>query len=247
MDRRKLLLIMAVVVALVGAGLVFVYAKGADSRAAEAYRPVTVFVAAQDIAVGESFDQALANQKITSREIPENVRVGTAVTTVDELRGQSANARIDAGEQILTSNYGGENTATVLAIPDGMIAVAVQLSDTARVAGFVGAGSEVVVWLNAALPGADGSTDGDMSTRVLLDRAQVIAAGSTSTQNTTNEDGTSTVPEQMPRALLTLALSQEDAERVQLASRVGELSFGLLTPESDVKPSKGLDVDSLFR
>ncbi len=234
---------MAVVVALVGAGLVFVYAKGADSRAAEQYRPVSVFVATQDIAVGESFDQALASQKITQRDIPENVRVATAVTSVEELAGQSANARIDAGEQILTSNYGGENTATVLAIPDGLMAVSVQLSDTARVAGFVGAGSEVVIWLNGALD-EEGSK---MSTRVLLDRAQVIAAGSTSTQNTTNEDGTSTVPEQMPRALLTLALSQEDAERVQLGSRVGELSFGLLTSESKVKPTKGLDVDSLFR
>jgi pilus assembly protein CpaB len=241
MDRRKLLLVIAVVVALIGAGLVFLYAKGADARAAQAYDPVRVFVAQQDILVGESFDAALAAQKIVERELPSAARVPSAIETVEVLAGQSANGTIAAGEQILTSNFGGQGVNSALAIPPGQVAVSIQLSDTARVAGFVNAGSNVAVWLTMS-----DAESGDTTTRLLLDRVEVIAVGSTSTQTTTSADG-STVAEQMPRTMITLAVDQEDAERVQLASASGDLAFGLLTDKSKVKPSKGITTDSLFR
>ena len=241
MDRRKLLLVVAVVVALLGAGLVFVYAKGADSRAAQAYDPVTVYVAQQDIAVGESFDTALSTQKIVAQELPATARVPSAIDTVEQLAGQTANTNIAAGEQILVSNYGGEGGTSPLAIPAGMVAVSVQLTDTARVAGFVNAGSEVVIWLTQ-----QADEDGPTRTRLLLDRVQVIAVGSTSTQTTTSADGTAVV-EQMPRTLVTFAVKQEDAERIKLGATVGELELGMLTDKSGVKPTKGLKADSIFR
>ena len=241
MDRRKLLLVVAVVVALLGAGLVFVYAKGADSRAAQAYDPVTVYVAQQDIAVGESFDTALSTQKIVAQELPATARVPSAIDTVEQLAGQTANANIAVGEQILTSNFGGETTNSALAIPAGMVAVSVQLTDTARVAGFVNAGSEVAVWMTRA------DEEGATRIRLLLDRAKVIAVGSTSTQPVTATDGTGAVVEQMPRTLLTFALKQADAERVKLAATIGELELGMLTDKSGVKPTKGTAADSIFR
>lgn len=248
MDRRKLLLVVAVVVALIGAGLVFLYAKGADDRAAEAYRPATVFVATGDIAVGEPFDTALADGRIVAREVPENTVVPSAIPSQDVLAGKTANSPIYAGEQILTTNYGGEGANAPLAIPDGMVAVSVQLSDTARVAGFVNAGSNVAVWLTHEAKKAGGD-ETIQETRLLLDRVQVIAVGSTSTQVTTTSsvEGEVDATETMPRTMMTLAVEQADAERLTLGARVGELSFGLLTEKSSVKTSKGTDADSIFR
>ncbi len=245
MDRRKLLLVVAVVVALLGAGLVFVYAKGADSRAAQAYDPVTVYVAQQDIAVGESFDTALSTQKIVAQEIPSTARVPSAIDAVDQLAGQTANTNIATGEQILTSNYGGEGASTPLAIPAGMVAVSVQLTDTARVAGFVNAGSEVAMWLTQ-----QGDETDPTRIRLLLDRVQVIAVGSTSTQTTTTSTGDAGEPavvEQMPRTLVTFAVKQEDAERIKLGASIGEIELGVLTDKSGVKSTKGLKADSVFR
>jgi pilus assembly protein CpaB len=239
MDRRKLLLVVAVVVALLGAGLVFLYAKGADDRASEAYRPVTVYVATADLAVGESFDTAVATGKIISREVP------TAIQTIDVLTGKTTNGPIFTGEQILSTNYGGEGANAPLAIPEGMVAISVSVSDTGRVAGFVNAGSYVAVWLNHT-PAS--SATAQQETRLLLDRVQVIAVGSTSTQAPViDANGNPVLSEAMPRAMITLAVDQDGAERIQLASRVGDLSFGLLTEKSKIKATKGTAVDAMFR
>ena len=49
----------------------------------------------------------------------------------------------------------------------------------------------------------------------------------------TAEDGTQQT-EQLPRTLLTLALSQEDAQKVILASKTLDVTFALLTKDSTV-------------
>jgi pilus assembly protein CpaB len=53
------------------------------------------------------------------------------------------------------------------------------------------------------------------------------------TTTTTAEDGTQQT-EQLPRTLLTLALTQAEAQKVILASKNYEVTFALLTKDSDV-------------
>jgi pilus assembly protein CpaB len=67
------------------------------------------------------------------------------------------------------------------------------------------------------------------------------------TSTTTDENGTQTT-EQLPRTLLTLAVTQKEAQKVILASKALNLTFGLLTPDSDVRPGPGTStqVSSLF-
>lgn len=134
------------------------------------------------------------------------------------------------------------------------MAVSVQLSDPARVAGFVGPGSEVAVFLSVddstsvGIGGAGGSGATGGLTAVLLPRVKVLAAGqsTTITQTTTTTEGEATT-EQLPRAILTLALNQEEATKIVQAQRAGELYFALLTKESAVKPGEPIDAGSLFR
>jgi pilus assembly protein CpaB len=54
------------------------------------------------------------------------------------------------------------------------------------------------------------------------------------TTTTTAEDGTQQT-EQLPRTLLTLALTQDEAQKVILASKTLDVTFALLTKGSDVK------------
>ena len=63
----------------------------------------------------------------------------------------------------------------------------------------------------------------------------MLGVGSTTpvTTTTTAQDGTQ-VAEQLPRTLLTLALNQEEAQKVILASKSVDLTFALLTKESTV-------------
>lgn len=60
-------------------------------------------------------------------------------------------------------------------------------------------------------------------------------------------DAAAAPAEQLPQTLLTLAVSQSEAERVMYASRNGSLAFGLLNDDSQVAPSTGVDQDNLFR
>ena len=51
----------------------------------------------------------------------------------------------------------------------------------------------------------------------------------------------------MPKTLLTLAVDQDEAERLQYATTNGDLAFGLLNNDSQVAPSAGVTATNLFR
>jgi pilus assembly protein CpaB len=253
MDRRRLLLILAVFVAIMGTALVFLYVQGADSRAKDKFDNVAVLKATQNIAAGETYDSALAAGKIATAEVPKNQLNEGYQTSTTTLKGKIASVPIFAGQQIITSQFGSsvEAASSSLVIPKGMIAISVNLTDPDRVAGNIQNGSNVAIFVTGSLESANGaSTDAGESTRLLLPKVQVLNVGSPqppTTSTTTDENGTQTT-EQLPRTLLTLAVTQKEAQKVILASKALNLTFGLLTPDSDVKPGPGTttQIQSLF-
>lgn len=251
MNRRKVLLITAVIVAVLGTGLVFLYVQGAEQRAEERFQTVDVLRAVAPIEPGESIDDAATNGKLALQPVTQADLLPNAQTSIEELSGTVALTRIYPGEQIISEKFGSEPEAAAspLQIPAGQLAISISLSDTGRVAGFVNPGAEVVVFLNGT--GPDGQT-----ARVLLPRVRVLAVGSTTPATATATapvDGEPApvegepAPEQLPRTMMTLALDQEDAQRVLLAQASGELSFGLLGGSTTVKPDLGITIDNLFR
>jgi pilus assembly protein CpaB len=243
MNRRTVLLIMAVVIALLGTALVFVYVRGADQRAEDRFDTIDVLTAVAPIEPGESIDDAATNGKLAIEAVAQDDLLPNHQTSIEALSGSVATTRIYAGEQIISDKFGSEvETTSALSIPKGMIAVSVNLTDTARVAGFVNPGTRVAIFLN----GTDQA--GQTYSRLLLKEVEVIAVGSTTTTQTTTTtpEGTQTT-EQLPRTLMTLALPQEDAEKVLFSQTNGELVFGLLTEDSNVNPGPGVTTGTLFR
>lgn len=243
MNRRTVLLIVAVIIALLGTSLVFLYVRGADQRAENRFDTVDVLTAVAPIEAGESIDDAATNGKLALQPVAQEDLLPNYQTSIEGLSGSVASTRIYAGEQIISDKFGSEVEATsALAIPKGMIAVSVNLTDTARVAGFVNPGTQVAIFLN----GTDEA--GQTFTRLLLDKVQVIAVGSTTTTQTTTTtpEGTQTT-EQLPRTLMTLALRQADAEKVLFSQKTGELVFGMLTDGSSIDKGPGVTSATLFR
>ena len=163
-------------------------------------------------------------------------------TSPDALKGTVALQNLLVGEQIVADKFGANAAEAVspLGIPANKMAISINLTDPDRVAGFVNPGSEVAIFvtgvpIGSATTTADGATAGESRTQILLDRVTVLGVGSTTpvTTTTTAEDGTQQT-EQLPRTLLTLALSQDEAQKVILASKTYGLTFGLLTKDSDV-------------
>jgi pilus assembly protein CpaB len=240
--HRKFLLFGAVLAAVAGAALVFLYVRGADARAESRFDTVQVLRATAPIEIGESISTASQRGKLALEDVPRDQVLPDALTSIDSLGKQVALTPIYAGEQIVSAKFGTNAAApSALQIPQGQMAISVNLTDPARVAGFVNPGSEVAIFVNGSSPA------GDTYTRLLLQRVTVIGVGSTTPVSTTTTDETGQeTTEALPRTLLTVAVDQKDAERVLFAAGNGELTFALLTDDSTVAPAPGVTADSLF-
>jgi pilus assembly protein CpaB len=244
MDRRRILLVAAVLVAALGAVMVFLYVQGADSRAEKRFDTVEVLEATAIIEPGETIEDAQAAGKLAIAEVAQDQLLNGYQTNTDGIAGTKAMQTIYPGEQIVSDKFGaGAAAGSALPIPDDKIAISVNLTDPSRVAGFVNPGSEVAIFLTGT-----NETDGTGYSRLLLPRVSVLGVGNTTpvSTTTTDETGASTT-EQLPRTLLTISVDQRQAEKVLFAQGNGELAFGLLTESSLVNPGEAMTFDQLFK
>lgn len=237
MDRRKILLVLAAVIAALGTMLVWLYVRGADSRAQAQFDTVNVIVATQDIAPGETFAAATQAGKFEKKAVPANTVLDGAQDDLQGLDGEVALTSVYAGEQVIAAKWGGSTdvdvTSKVIAIPKGKMAVTVNLTDPQRVAGFAKPGSEVAVFVAVAPDKTDTYYAG-----TLLQKVTVLGVGDTSTITTTKttKEGESTT-EPIPQTLVTLAVTQKEAERLAWGTSFGTLSLGLVNDATKLDKS----------
>ena len=177
MGRRTVLLVVAALIAALGTSLVFMYVRGVDARAAEQYDAVQILKAVQPINPGETLASAQAAGKIELGTVARAQVLPGATTSIGDLGTNVALTTVYPGEQIITAKFGEAGEQKVLTIPDGKVAISINLSDTGRVAGFVSPGAEVAIFLTSAEAGPAGQE----ATRLLLPRVQIIAVGATIT------------------------------------------------------------------
>ncbi|MCW2752148.1 MAG: hypothetical protein JWR83_3258 [Aeromicrobium sp.] len=238
MDRRRILLASAAVIAALGTLLVFLYVRGADTRAADKYDAVSVLRAVKQINVGETVAEAQAAGKIEQGTVGAGDRQADALTSLDAISTEVAQTTIYPSEQITAAKFAATPASTsTLTIPKGMIATSATLTDTGRVAGFVNPGDKVTIFL----------TNPQWS-KTLLTNIEVIAVGTTTVVSTTTTDATGAqTTEQLPRTLFTLGVTQQQAQQILYGTQKGDLSFGLVTKDSSVVPRKTVDDANLFR
>ncbi len=269
MGRRTILLLAALVLAALGASAVFVYVRGVDERALAGQEPTQVLVATEQVPAGMTGAAAERAGAFELQTVAAASVAQTALSDTSEIRDLVALSPIFPGEQVLSAKFGRGGTTAALPLPKGKLAVSVQLSDPARVAGFVGPGTQVAVFLTSPVspaatgPGgsapsaqttgaaettAAGSDEEAFTTATLLPRATTVAAGQSTlvTQTTTTADGAQTT-EEIPRAILTLALTENEAQKVVWGQRNGELYFTLLTKNSRTQKGTYVDAENLFR
>lgn len=244
MGRRKILLVVAVVVAALGAALVFVYAQGAEDRAEDKFDTVDVLVVKSEIARGESANSAYESGKIDIQRVPQGQVLTGATADGAAFTDQFALTNIYPGEQLIPEKFGGADEVeplTTLPIPEGMVAISVSLSDTARVGSFIRPGAKVGVFITGTLPPQNVPT-----TKLLMRDLLVLATGSTTTVAPSADGTNGTSTEQLPNTLFTLAVTQKQAEKILFAQGQGELAFALSNDNSNLKLGNGVTADDLF-
>ena len=243
MARRSILLLVAVVVAALGTTMLVVYVQGASARATEGQQTTTVLTALAVIEPGETVADAEAAGKIGEREVVRDDLPAGALRSTDEVGTLVSIGTIFVGQQLIVDQFGDPGSEEVLGIPHGRMAISVELTDPERVAGFVQPGSWVAIFMSGEpeLYRSDGTTQKLAPlTRILLPKVQVVGVGTTSvsSRTTTDDDGNETV-EEVPRTILTIAVTQKEAEAVIYSSRNGSLTFALRTGDSRVNDRPG--------
>jgi pilus assembly protein CpaB len=239
MGRRTLLLIAALVVAALGTTGVFLYVNGVDKRAEANLSLVQVLVATQPVDAGTTAKDAYASGSLQLRRfLAESVDGLGALSDISTIENKVALSPIAPGEAIVAGNFGSASDTSNLPIPPNKIAVSISVDVPGRVGGFVNAGSEVAIFFT------ENGASGQSSTRSLLPRVQVIAAGSTTLAT---KDTSSTAPPTQDSALLTLAVDQADAQKLIFAKDHGTLTLALLTSTSTVdQTAPGTTAQNLF-
>lgn len=242
MGRRTLLLLAALVVAALGTTGVFLYVNGIAQRAEADYDLVEILVATAPIEAGTTAQGAQDLGALELRPFLSKSLAGLpALSDISGVAEKVAVAPIAAGEPILETQFGNSGASSTLPIPDGKLALSVQLGDPARVAGFVGAGSEVAIFMSTASANRAGDT-----TRLLLPKVSVIAAGSTTVIAAAADDAGG-AGEAIPKTLLTLALDQREAQKVVFATQNGQLYFALLGGDAELSTADpGVTAENLF-
>lgn len=253
MGRRTVLLVVAALIAALGTSMVFLYVRGVDTRASEEFDAVEVLTAVEMITPGETLQDAQAAGKIEMGTVGRAQVLDGATTRAADIGDKVALTTVFPGEQIVTAKFGEAGDQEVLTIPEKKMAISVNLTDPARVAGFVNPGAEVAIFVSATPepPAGAGAEEAEVLpefTRLLLPRVPVIGVGTTTVvpTTTTDEQTGAQTTEELPRTLLTLAVDQDEAERILYAAGNGEVAFGLLTEKSSVKAGPGVTADSIF-
>jgi pilus assembly protein CpaB len=242
MGRRTLLLLASLLLAALGTVLVFLYVHSADVRASDDQEPLQVLVATKRIDAGTTGLQLTESQSVELKAVPRSAIAKNALANLNQIKQLAATSTIYPGQQIIRDNFAQDAAATTVPIGKGKLAISVQLSDPARVAGLLGVNSHVTVFATAD------NGKGTTQTDVLLQDAKVLGIGSQTTlTRRTSGAGGATRTEEIPATIVTLELDPQQAKKIVFASGNGELYFGLIgTGDNAGKGSGSVQADNLF-
>ncbi len=261
MNRRVSLLLAALLVAVVGTAAVFAYVSRLEDKTLAGAEPVDVLVAASTIAAGTTADSVAAEKLVEVKSLPRKAVPEGALTELDGLGAQALVSDVFAGEVLLRAKFADRTAKTgALVIPGDKMAISVELGDPQRVAGFVVPGAEVAIFATierqSGTATATATQSGDSATvdvtaqvdssytELLLPRTSIIAVGPSTLKP--REEDEDEGEEAVATTVLTLAVSQAEAERLVHAINNGELYFGLLSATSATGDGAGVTTANLF-
>lgn len=251
MNRRIGLIALAVVLALAGTIAVYSYAHNADTRAVDATRAAHVLIAQKSVPPGTSWSDAVKGGYFSEERVPLNTAPSSAVGSLDDSipLDEVTTAAIASGQIVVRPMFAAKGSATgILAIPKGKMAVSITLPSNADAAGFIQNGSDVAIYSTfkldkdsvkgTPLAGKHGIGGTDLyTTKLLLPRVAVIATSQDSPSDLNGGKSTSTLT---TNVLVTLAVTQAEAERLILSQQIGQLYLALLSDSSVTAPSGGV-------
>lgn len=234
-SRSSTIIGAGIAVALLGALMVFAYARSVEGKATPA-AGVPAFVVTTDVPAGTRWEDVLGSLK--EAKVPPALRPATAVSSTDQLAGRIAVRPISSGEILTRTQFGA--TAAVpaggLEIPPGHNAITVSLPVPQGVGRYAQPGDLVNVFVTFKGEGTPNST------KLLLSNVQVLSAqpaGIPAAASKGQAAGGDVV--------LTLALNPDAAEKLIFAKENGSLWFGLVYPGDPPASTGGRNYSTVLK
>jgi pilus assembly protein CpaB len=244
MRRRVLIVLAALMLAGLSGVAILLYARGVDQRAVDARRAVPVLLAEERIPAGTTGAQIRRGKLARKVVMPAGSVPEGALTAVDgTLDSLVLTADLQSDQLLLRGQFGraNGNTAATVGVPDGKLAVSVEVTMAPGVAEKVASGDRVTVFVTYPKDAAPS----EQKTRILLPAATVISI--TTGQPSDVKPTTGSSRGGNSRAYpATLAVDQDEAVRLVHAAQTGAVYLGLLGDTTKVSPSPGVDYDSLW-
>lgn len=204
-------IVMILLSLLAGAVAVILAARWVGQQAAQNTTPVVV--------ASRNLEQGTPLTAVMLQEVPwpaGNVPVG-AFTEMKKLEGRIARSPVFKGEPILDAKLAPEGSTGGLSssIPSGKRAISVKVNEVVGVAGFALPGSFVDIMVNIM------DSKQKSVSKIILKRILVLAVAQEASRDETKPKVVSAV---------TLEVTPEEAEKIDLARSIGSLSLVLRNP-----------------
>lgn len=215
--RSNLIVVLGLAVFAIGAGATYLIARDNGTGPTVSGPKAVVLYAAKPIPAGTSGGNAVNNGLVRSKQIAVTVKPANALSDVSQLAGRTATLGVPEGA-VLTSDQFQEAQTRIgtLKIPDGKVALALQLANVPGVAGFAGAGDNIDIY---GLTKGDGSNGAQA--KLIMQNVQVL-----------NVNGASLVTDQgQPGGqglVYLLAVDPSAAEQLVYLTSFQELYFALV-------------------
>lgn len=220
----KVLIIVAVVLSLICAGLIYKYLKGKEAeaqRAAEAAKKPTtrtVIVTTKDVEPGV----IITNDMVKAERMDINSTMPDAAIAMSEVVGKELHNPIKAGKQITRRDIV-KNVSTnfVASIPKDKRAITISIDEIGSVAGFVKPGTHVDI---ISYSGRDGMRPS--SGRMILQDVLVLAMGATDIGASQNSAANGKKQAEIPRTV-TVAVDPHDTVMLRVVAQESKLTLAL--------------------
>ena len=246
MKKANVLVVAGAVLLVIGLAVVWVISQDADDGPDEGTVPV--LVARADLSAGESGDAVVAAGEVSTEQVPASSVQPGALTSTTDLAGTILGTALAEGDQVLAASVRPANLRTgSITIPKDKQALALTVGFTEGVAGYVGVGDHVNIYVT--VPARETPEPTEPFTRLLLTNVEVLDVSSELTPQRATE---TTIPGATPTRTggqtltLLLALDAQDAEKAVFATNLDSLWFTVLPKGQEDSTTDGVDHDTNY-
>ncbi|HVU61872.1 MAG TPA: RcpC/CpaB family pilus assembly protein [Mycobacteriales bacterium] len=251
MRKLNITVIVGIVVALIGAGIVFVYGHNVDNKISSGKQTVNVLVADQFLGAGMTAGDVVSHVHVA--QIPAAYVVKNAIAETTALSGTQASSAVLSGSvpeggQLSYNDFVAAGAAGRLAPAKGHVALSIETPISSGVARYLQPGQLVDVFVTYSGGGSSssqGNSTVSQRTKLFASGVKVLSVSIAQPTNSSNGDNTE-VSSPAGSVIVLLDLSPVNAEKVVNAVTLGSVYLAYTTNANDKTPA-GATPDSVVR